>query len=230
MFRQLATIAVLTFTATTLAGCGTDDKPLTIDEMKEIFADKIPPSYPSPSPNTMPANDTSTCAHADTAMADVPTRGTTEPRLRLPELDGWNRFTQLDSELIRYALANPSLTDHDFAPNIVLTIEPAPSDNAKVVFAQSRSNLAKMAGATDMTSDTATVCGLPAERMRFQTPSMNGSKPGQHVQSLQVLATSGGRPYLVTATVQTKDPDNATYQHDAELLLAGLQVLAPTDS
>lgn len=214
--------------AVTAVACGTEEKPLTIDEMKDIFADKTLPGAASPWPNMAPTGDHSACAPLDTAMVDVPARSSSEPQLRLPKPQGWIRFTQLDSELIRYSLVNESLIAEQFAPNIVITIEPAPSGDARTVYEQAQQNLTRIAGAKDMSTEAITVCGLPAERMRFQTPSMNGSGPGQHLQALQILTTSGTQPYLVTATVQTKDPANATYQRDADLLLAGLQVLAPT--
>ena len=35
--------------------------------------------------------------------------------------------------------------------------------------------------------------------------------------------------FAVTTTVQTADPDNPTYQRDAEMILTGFQLLPPTD-
>ena len=35
--------------------------------------------------------------------------------------------------------------------------------------------------------------------------------------------------FAVTTTVQTADPDNPTYQRDAEMILTGFQMLPPTD-
>ena len=115
-----------------------------------------------------------------------------------------------------------------FAPNIVITIEAAPPGDAQTVYGQAQQNLTRIAGAKDMSTEAVTVCGLPAEKLQFRTASMGAPGPAQHVQALQILTTSGTQPYLVTATVQTKDPDNPTYQRDAGLLLTGLQVLAPT--
>ncbi|WP_051558643.1 hypothetical protein [Mycolicibacterium austroafricanum] len=228
LLRQLVTAAVLTLAATTAVACGTEEKPLTIDEMKDIFADKTLPGAASPWPNMAPTGDHSACAPLDTAMVDIPARSSSEPQLRLPKPQGWIRFTQLDSELIRYSLVNESLIAEQFAPNIVITIEPAPSGDARTVYEQAQQNLTRIAGAKDMSTEAVTVCGLPAEKLQFRTPSMGAPGPDQHVQALQILTTSGTQPYLVTATVQTKDPDNPTYQRDAGLLLTGLQVLAPT--
>lgn len=231
LLRQLLTAAMLALIATTAVACGADEKPpLTADDMRDIFADKTLPAAASPWPNMVPVGDGSACTATESAMVDIPARSSTEPQLRLPKPQGWIRFTQLDSELIRYSLVNESLIAEQFAPNIVITVERAPSGDAPSVYEQAQQNLTRIAGAKDMSTEAITVCGLPAERMRFQTPSMNGSGPGQHVQALQILTTSGTQPYLVTATVQTKDPANATYQRDADLLLTGLQVLAPPTS
>lgn len=228
LLRQLVTAAILTLAATTAVACGTEEKPLTIDEMRNIFADKTLPAPASPWSNMAPVGDDSACATSESAMVDVPARSALEPQLRLPEPQGWTRFTQLDSELIRYALVNRSLIAEQFAPNIVITIEAAPPGDAQTVYDQAQQNLTRIAGAKDMSTEAVTVCGLPAEKLQFRTPSMGAPGPDQHVQALQILTSSGSRPYLVTATVQTKDPDNPTYQRDADLLLSGLQVLAPT--
>ncbi|MDF2826144.1 MAG: hypothetical protein K0R68_3552, partial [Mycobacterium sp.] len=207
LLRQLVTAAMLTLAATTLAACGTDEKPpLTVDEMKDIFADKTLSGSTSPWPNTAPTGDDSACTAPTSAMVDIPARSALEPQLRLPKPAGWIRFTQLDSELIRYSLVNESLIAEQFAPNIVITIEPAPSGDAQTVYDQAQQNLTRIAGAKDMSTEAVTVCGLPAEKLQFRTPSMGAPGPDQHVQALQILTSSGSRPYLVTATVQTKDP------------------------
>lgn len=229
LLRQLVTVAMLTLAGTTAVACGTEEKPpLTVDEMKDIFADKTLYGSASPWPNMAPAGDDSACTAPASAMVDVPARSALEPQLRLPKPQGWIRFTQLDSELIRYSLVNQSLIAEQFAPNIVITIEPAPSDDAQEVYDQAQQNLIRLAGAKDMSTEAVSVCGLPAEKLEFRTPSMGAPGPDQHVQALQILNNGGGQPCLVTATVQTKEPDNPTYQRDAALLLAGLQVLAPT--
>lgn len=229
LVRKLATAAVLMLAPVTLAACGAEEKPpLTVDEMKDIFADKTLPDSALPSwPNLAPTGDDSACTGPESVMVDVPARSSAEPQLRLPKPPGWIRFTQLDSELIRYSLVNESLTVDQFAPNIVVTIEPVPSDEAPTIYTQAQQNLTRLAGATDMSTEAVTVCGLPAERLRFRTPGIGESGLEQHVQALQIVTTSAGRSYLVSATVQTRDPDNATYQRDANLLLDGLQVLTP---
>ncbi len=51
---------------------------------------------------------------------------------------------------------------------------------------------------------------------------------------LSVPTVVDGHQYLATAAVQTTDPDNPTYQHDAKALLDGFQVrrlnAAPRDA
>ena len=148
-----------------------------------------------------------------------------EPGVRVPQPPGWTRFTQMDSEIIRLALANPSLIANKFAPNIVITVERAPSGDAATVYAQAHDNLINIAGAIDLAVTPVTVCGLPAERLTFRSPGMGPQSAERHLQALQVFARGGGLPYLISVTVQTTDPNNADYQRDSTRMLDGVQVL-----
>jgi len=51
------------------------------------------------------------CEQVSAPMTDIPTRTDQEPRLRIPQPQGWERTTKLDSETIRFALRNPGLAD-----------------------------------------------------------------------------------------------------------------------
>ena len=184
----------------------------------------------APRSTIAPTGNSSACAAADTVMVDIPVFTAGEPGVRVPQLPGWTRFTQMDSELIRLTLANPSLIANKFAPNIVITVEPAPSPDAATVYAQAQHNLINIAGALDIAVTPATVCGLPAERLAFRSPGMGPQSAERHLQALQVFTRSGSHSYLISATVQTTDPNNADYQRDSTRMLEGIQILAPSVS
>ncbi|GAS93174.1 hypothetical protein MMAG44476_35586 [Mycolicibacterium mageritense DSM 44476 = CIP 104973] len=217
--------------AITTAGCSDEPQPVSFEE---LFADKTIPGITGPAaPRSTfaPSGDSSACAAADTATVDVPAFATGEPGVRVPQPPGWTRFTQMDSEIIRLALTNPSMIANKFAPNIVITVEPSPSQDAATVYTQAQHNLINLAGALDMAVAPVTVCGLPAERITFRSPGMGPQSAERHLQAIQVLARGdSGQAYLISVTVQTTDPNNADYQRDAARMLDGVQVFAPTAS
>lgn len=226
---RLAAALTAALITVTMAGCGNDD-PQAVS-FEELFADKTMPGTPTaPRATFAPVGDSSACAAADPMMVDVAAFAAGEPGVRVPQPSGWTRFTQMDSEIIRLALANPSLITNKFAPNIVITVEPAPSHDAASVYAEAKDNLVNIAGALDMAVTPATVCGLPAERLAFRSPGMGPHSAERHLQALQVFARGDSGGFLISATVQTTDPDNADYQRDAARMLDGVQVLAPSTS
>jgi hypothetical protein len=225
---RLAAALTAALVGLTTAGCGSDE-PQQVS-FEELFADKTMPGITAPRSTFAPSGDSSACAAADTTTVDVPALAAGEPGVRVPQPPGWTRFTQMDSEIIRLALANPSLIANKFAPNIVITVERAPSEDAATVYAQAHDNLINIAGALDMAVTPVTVCGLPAERLTFRSPGMGPQSAERHLQALQVVARGGGLPYLISVTVQTTDPNNADYQRDSTRMLDGVQVLTSPSS
>lgn len=202
------------------------------NEKQESFEDIIKDHVPSPratptAPVADSMGDPNACAHFDGQLLDVPARGAAEPRLRIPQTEGWDRSTKLDSEVIRFVLANSDLVANQFAPNIVVALEDTPKADVQTIFTQQHANLVKLAGAQNLASEPATVCGLSAETITFTAAPTGPGANSREVTILSVPTIVGGHQYLVTATVQTTDPDNPTYQHDAKTLLDGFQVLPP---
>jgi hypothetical protein len=181
-------------------------------------ADSVPPSA---------VDAAASCTHVDAPLQDIPAHGDSEPLLRVPQLPGWNRVTKMDSEVIRFTLVNSDLIANKFAPNLVVTLEGIPQMEPQAVFDQQEKNLRDIVGATDMSSASATVCGLPAEKLTLVLPAMGAATSSRPAQALAVVAHIGSHEFLVTATVQSTDADNPTYQQDSQTMLDGLQVLTP---
>ncbi|TMS54832.1 hypothetical protein E0T84_04555 [Mycobacterium sp. DBP42] len=219
--RRAAALLVL---VGSLSACSSE-KPASVED---LIKDHVPSPVRTPTAPVGDAmGDPNACAQFDGPLFDIPGRGAAEPQLRVPQAAGWNRSTKLDSEVIRFVLVNTDLTANQFAPNIVVTLEDAPKADVQTIFTQQHANLVKLAGAKDLAFEPATVCGLPAETITF---TADPSGPGAHSRVVTVLSVPtsvGGHQYLVTATVQTTDPDSPTYQHDAKTLLDGFQVLPP---
>ena len=215
--RSVALIAV----AASLAACGSDE-PASPEEL--LGGKTLPAAVPA---RGVGVGDAGACHQVAAPMLDIESRNDTEPQLRIPQPAGWERFTKLDSEILRFALANRNLVANQFAPNVVVTLEHTPDADPQAIFDQTRDNVVKMAGAQDRGVKAGTVCGLPAETVTYVAAAMGPASPARPISALQVVTRTGGQTYLVTATMQTTQPDNPTYQRDVETILTGLQVLPP---
>jgi hypothetical protein len=150
--------------------------------------------------------------------------------MNIPQPPGWERSTMMDSELIRFAMLNESLADETFAPNVVVTLESAPAiEEPEVVFDSRRQALESAFAATGLRVVEHTLCGLPAETLHYQTPTLGNVPPHPAIAVLAVLHTDN-MTYAVSVTVQTTDPENPVYKHDAEEILNGFPLLPPSPS
>jgi hypothetical protein len=62
--------------------------------------------------------------------------------------------------------------------------------------------------------------------VQYRTPQMGSIAPHPGTVVMAVLHADG-RTYAASVTIQTGDPDNPTYQRDAETILKGFQMLLP---
>jgi hypothetical protein len=165
------------------------------------------------------------CDEVSQPMIDIPTRTDQEPRLRLPQPQGWERTTKLDSESIRYAIRNPGLADQGFTPNAVVTLQKvaAKEGNAQQILDIQNKQLAARLKVTDLKTSSAKVCGSSAQTTTYTAPAM-GKIPARSAVSLAVVYTEGDVNYVSTLTVQTIKPDNPTYAADSAAILKGFQI------
>ena len=167
------------------------------------------------------------CTSVDVSLTTIPSRDQGEPVLKIPQPAGWERVRMMDSELIRYTMRNTDLVSAGFAPTAVVTLESRPGlTEPNDVFDAQRQGLRSGIGARDMQSAKTTLCGLPAETIDYQMPSVGGLPPHPARVLCAVLQTDN-RTYAMTVTVQSTDPGNPTYQRDAETILSGFQMLSP---
>jgi hypothetical protein len=175
-------------------------------------------------------SDASQCEQVDAPLTTIPVQGDDEPVMKIPQPDGWERSTMMDSELIRFAMVNQTLVKDEFASNVVVTLESAPgSEDAGVVFDSQRDALESTFGASDLQVTEHTLCGLPAETVRYLTPVIGNVAPHPAIVVMAVLHTDT-TTYAVSVTAQTTDPDSPAYQRDVETILTGFQLLPPSPS
>jgi hypothetical protein len=136
----------------------------------------------------------------------------------------------LDSDVIRFTMRNKDLVSEHFMPTAVVTLESVSGDtDTKTVFEQERGALVDRLGATGLHTMETTRCGDDAEIVDYDAPSM-GNIPPRKVKTLMVAAAYNDNTYVTTVTVQSTDPDNATYTRDTGMVLAGFQMLPPAAS
>ncbi|WP_194163696.1 LpqN/LpqT family lipoprotein [Mycolicibacterium sp. P1-5] len=166
------------------------------------------------------------CDEVSAPLIDIPTRTDQEPRLRLPQPQGWERTTKLDSESIRYAIRNPGLADEGFTPNAVVTLQKvgATEGNAQQILDIQNKQLVARLKVKDLKTSSARVCGSEAQSTTYTAPAM-GKVPARNATSLAVVYTDGDVNYVSTLTVQTIKPDNPTYAADSATILKGFQIV-----
>ncbi|APE19490.1 hypothetical protein BOH72_27370 [Mycobacterium sp. WY10] len=172
--------------------------------------------------------DAAKCDSVSLPMTDIPSRTDQEPRLRLPQPQGWERTTKLDSESIRYAIRNPGLTDEGFTPNAVVTLQKVSTDvgHAQAILDAQNQQLQARLKVKDLKTTPAQVCGSTAQTTSYTAPAM-GKIPARSASSLAVVYQDGDINYVSTLTVQTIKPDNPTYATDSAAILKGFQILPP---
>lgn len=168
------------------------------------------------------------CTEVSSPLASIDPQAPGEPVLRIPQPAGWQRYRQIDSQLVRYAVVNRDLVENSFAPTATVTLESVPGipDDEQKALDQERAGLITVLGAADLSTTATKLCGHRAERVTYTAPPM-GRIPARKAASLDVVATFNGSMYVATVTIQTTNPDNPTYAGDAKTILTGFQMLPP---
>ena len=172
----------------------------------------------------------SDCTSVDAPMTSIPDHTDEEPVMAIPQPEGWERVTMMDSELIRFTMRNQSLARDGFSPTAVVTLESHRGiAEPREVFDAQLDALETAIGATDIEVTPTTVCELPAEMIDYTTPTM-GALPPHPARVVTAVLTTEDTTYAMTMTVQSGDGDDPTYKRDAETILTGFQMLPPSDS
>ena len=162
------------------------------------------------------------CAIPKPGMLTVEGRAADEPTIKVALPEGWTRITKLDSDLIRLTVAAPGLTANGSAPNAVATMEKMPANlSAEELFDAQLFTVRTQFKDVEILSDQpAMVCGLAARYVVYNAPELN---PG--IRVLLVADPQDEATWVVTFTVQSRDPENPTYQKDLAALMDGFQVI-----
>lgn len=173
------------------------------------------------------------CTRVDVELVDVPVPDgaspASEPVLRIPQPQGWNRISALDSEMIRFVMRNDELAADGLAPTAVVTVESHRGEISPAEFFDEQRRQVNQLGVTDLTLTDTTLCGLPAVRGHYMSPLMGTSGP-RRADLLSAVMFTEGRTYGVALTVQSADEADPVFQQESGEILDGFQMLPPGSS
>ncbi len=164
----------------------------------------------------------SDCTSVDAPMTSIPAHTDEEPVLKIPQPDGWERVTMMDSELIRFTMRYAAaLSRGGMVPTAVVTLESHRGlAEPREVFDSRRTRWRpRSARRTSKTTET-TLCELPAKMIDYTTPTL-GILPPHPAKVVTAVLQADDVTWAMTMTVQSADPDNPTYQRDVETILTG---------
>lgn len=171
----------------------------------------------------------SDCTSVDAPMTSIPAHTDEEPVMKIPQPDGWERVTMMDSELIRFTMRYIVPTRDGFAPTAVVTLESHRGlAEPREVFDAQRDALEIALGATNIQITETTVCELPAEIIDYTTPPL-GILPPHPARVVTAVLQADDVTWAMTMTVQSADRNNPTYERDVDTILTGFQMLPPSD-
>ncbi|MCF8587704.1 hypothetical protein [Gordonia liuliyuniae] len=149
-----------------------------------------------------------------------------EPEIRIPKLSGWTRISDFESEVARLTVADPSLTTEGYTANVVVSIEKS-SMSGDAEFDRQMQGLDKSAVAGSVTRhDAASRCGYPSMLVDYQLQTPTPEQIVSTATSLVVSVPGEPTSTTVLVTVQTANPDDATYLDAKQKILNGVRVAA----
>lgn len=171
--------------------------------------------------------DVRACNHVDAPLVDIDAQSDAEPLIRVPQPAGWVRDASLDNRIIRYRMVNSALTKYVLAPNIVVSLVHLSNTESQAAFDRQLKSLQAMRSNSDVVGSRGKQCGYPAASLSFNQPPVMPGTPPRAMRVCSMFVGTGEQEFLVTATVQTNDPDNPVFQKDSQQMLDGLQVTTP---
>jgi len=165
------------------------------------------------------------CTEVSAPITPISTKTNDEPRLRIPQPSGWEPTTTVDSDISRFEMENENLTADDFAWVLVALESQPGQDDPTTVFEAFREGMLAGAGAGDVKVTDGTVCGHPAQTLRYTMAPDDRLPVTAPATSLVVVAHGTNETYAAIVTILTTNTDIPAYRHAAETILTGFQVL-----
>lgn len=145
-----------------------------------------------------------------------------EPTLEIPVPSSWVPNSQMNSELMRLAVTNPTIARDNFAPSLVVTAEPSPAD-VQSAFDRQLAGLAELMGPTDVDTTPGTICGFESMSFDYVLPEMGGI-PERPATAQIIVVPHGAETITYSVIAQATSPADPSYEKDVETMLAGIQI------
>lgn len=169
------------------------------------------------------------CSVVTVPLLEVPLDNDSEPRVEVPQPEGWERIKRFESGVVRVYLSAPDLQANGFVPNATVAIANLTGKVASedAAFAAERNGL-DMFGVTDVVEASGTVCGYPSKTLTYNMGL--GKIPVHRVTTSIVAVKNGGKVFTIGVSVQALDDTVRGFDSGRETILAGLQVSPPATS
>jgi hypothetical protein len=153
-------------------------------------------------------------------------RSPDEPTIRMPQPPDWKRVIGVDSDAVRLVLRDDG-SGGQLWPSIVVTVTDATgrAQTPQAVIDTERNNVT-ISGATGIADTHSTVCGFQAGT--FSYTSAQGAPAARAVKTVVVAPQYNNKLFDVAITVQDGDSPSPTYLRDAQTILTGMQIKAPS--
>lgn len=166
------------------------------------------------------------CNSVTVPLMEVPLDDDFEPRVEVPQPEGWERVKRFESGVVRIFLAGKDLESNGFVPNATVAIAnlSGKASNEEAAFAAERSGLEAF-GVTDLVEAPSTICGYPSNTLTYNMAL--GPVPSHRVTTTIVAVKNGSKMFTVGVSVQALDDTVSGFDTARETILAGLQVSPP---
>jgi hypothetical protein len=165
------------------------------------------------------------CTEVEAPMTMIPAEANDEPRLRIPQPDGWETTTMAEANTGRFEMENKHLAGGDFAWVLVMLESQPGKDDPEMVLDAFREGMLSEAGATNVDVTDGTVCGHRAQTMRYEITPREQLSVTTPAASLVVVAHGTDRTYAAIVSILTTNSDVPEYKDAAETIFTGFQVL-----
>lgn len=166
------------------------------------------------------------CTAVSPPLMPVPAEADDEPRILIPQPSGWERTSDADSELVRFAMTDASRTGDHLAFAVVGLQSKVGYHEPATIFEDLRWDAEKDPGITDLKLTGGTVCGYPALTANY-TKLATDELPTRKETMQTVVVHTTNRTHAATVSISTNDANNPAYQRDLATILPGFRVLAP---
>lgn len=170
----------------------------------------------------------SKCAPSPVPLAHLDHRAADEPRLALPQPNGWvfDAAGPPRPPIVRAVTVGREIGAYNFVPNTVVTLE---NLTDKVGLRTPQDALEwESASITDILDQSrGVVCGYPAVIIAYNVADDGTSAAALHSREVTCLIVAGqdsaNRLWAATVTIQTRDPNNPAYITAKHAILTGFQ-------